>query len=70
MGHTEHYEEADGEGATVQKVGKKSAERIQCREGGEEQALLAAVSSPEKMFNPQKDLRSKTNGAFTTHSGW
>lgn len=30
VGHTEHSEEADGEGATVQKVGKKSGKRIRC----------------------------------------
>lgn len=64
MGHTEHYEEADGEGPLCRRRGRNQPRGFRAGAGVGEQALLAAVSSPEKTFNAQKDLISKTNGAI------
>lgn len=53
-----------GRGPLCRRWGRNQRRGFKAEGEGEEQARLAAVSSPEKMFNPQKDLRSKTNGAI------
>lgn len=53
-----------GRGPLCRRWGRNQRRGFSAEGEGEEQAPLTAVSSPEKMFNPQKDLRSKTNGAI------